>query len=127
MNGFVELPSGIWARCPACESELKVTKLQCPSCPTSIEGSFSLGRFARLSREQVAFLEAFVRCRGKIKDVEELLGISYPTVVARLDEMVGALGFADGGVEDERRAILDKVASGKLSAKEAAALLRGKK
>ena len=111
--------------CPVCETELRVTKLQCPSCPTSIEGSFPLGRFARLSREQLAFLEAFVRCRGKIKDVEEVLGISYPTVVGRLDELVGAMGFDDGA--EDRRAILEKVAAGKLSAKDAAALLRGKR
>lgn len=113
------------SRCPVCESELQVTRLQCPSCSTSIEGSFPLGRLARLSREQHAFLEAFIRCRGKIKDVEELLGISYPTVVARLDELVGAMGFDDATAD--RKAILEKVAAGKLSAKEAAALLRGQR
>jgi hypothetical protein len=111
--------------------ELQVTRLYCGNCSTSIEGSFPIGRFARLSREQLAFLEAFVRCRGKIKDVEELLGISYPTVVARLDELVGAMGFESSSssaeIATDRRAILEQVASGKLSAKEAAALLRGRK
>ncbi len=113
------------SQCPVCDSELQVTRLQCAHCSTSIEGSFPLGRLGRLSREQLAFLEAFVRCRGKIKDVEELLGISYPTVVARLDDLVGAMGFEEQATD--RRAILEKVAAGKLSAKEAAALLRGKR
>jgi hypothetical protein len=113
------------SHCPVCEQELHVTRLQCPNCSTSIEGSFPLGRFSRLSREQLAFLEAFVRCRGKIKDVEELLGISYPTVISRLDDLVGAMGFDDAS--EDRRAILERVASGKLSPKDAAALLRGKR
>lgn len=115
------------SHCPVCQTELQVTRLHCANCSTSIEGSFPIGRFARLSREQLAFLEAFVRCRGKIKDVEELLGISYPTVVARLDELVGSMGFESAEAVADRREILEQVASGKLSAKEAAALLRGKK
>lgn len=115
------------SHCPVCHTELQVTRLHCGNCSTSIEGSFPIGRFARLSREQLAFLEAFVRCRGKIKDVEELLGISYPTVVARLDELVGAMGFESAEVAGDRREILEQVAAGKLSAKEAAALLRGMK
>lgn len=117
------------SHCPVCQTELQVTRLHCGNCSTSIEGSFPIGRFSRLSREQLAFLEAFVRCRGKIKDVEELLGISYPTVVARLDELVGSMGFESSAGEGaaDRRGILEQVASGKLTAKEAAALLRGKK
>lgn len=121
-------------RCPVCEGELHVTRLVCGRCETSIEGSFSLGRFARLSREQLGFLEAFVQCRGKIKDVEEALGVSYPTVIARLDELVTALGFESAPQEhahkhEEKHAILREVSEGKLTAREAAARLRsmGKK
>ena len=35
-----------------------------------------------------------MRCRGIIRDVERALGISYPTVRARLDAAVAALEVA---------------------------------
>jgi hypothetical protein len=66
--------------------------LECGGCSTAIEGDFDNGRLGRLSREQIAFVELFVECRGKIKDVEERLGLSYPTVVARLEAVVESLG-----------------------------------
>src|SRR6478672_11578796 len=79
--------------CPVCGDELAVTRLRCSQCGTTLEGLFSLGRFYYLNREQQQFIAVFVKCRGKIKDVEEALGISYPTVVGRLDEVIAALGF----------------------------------
>ena len=55
--------------CPVCSSELSVTRLQCRGCGTSIEGDFSVGRFGRLSREQLALLESFLRARGNLKEL----------------------------------------------------------
>jgi len=77
--------------CPACNHGLEVLRLGCDACGTTLDGHFAFGRFGRLSRAQLEFLEVFLECRGKIKDVEQRLGISYPTVVARLDETVEAL------------------------------------
>ncbi|HEX7664792.1 MAG TPA: DUF2089 domain-containing protein [Polyangiaceae bacterium] len=120
-------------QCPVCSGELHVARLQCDQCQTGLEGKFSLGRFAKLSRDQIAFVEAFLACRGKIKDVEQLLGVSYPTVVARLDDVVSAMGFESGesGKSPEhaaaRKEILEDVASGKLNAAEAAARIRALK
>lgn len=78
-------------RCPVCQSTPYVERVRCASCGTAVEGRFTLGWIERLSPEQLAFAEVFLRCRGKIKDVEQALGISYPTVVARLDDVVAAL------------------------------------
>ncbi|MEA2572760.1 MAG: hypothetical protein QOH93_58 [Chloroflexia bacterium] len=80
-------------RCPVCANSLTVTRLQCPHCGTGIDGAFGLGRLQALTSEQVQFVETFMKCKGKIKDVEGELGISYPTVVARLNEVVRAMGF----------------------------------
>src|SRR5438270_12593502 len=80
-------------RCPVCSNALSVTRLQCGHCGTAIEGSFGLGRFQSLSPEQLKFAELFIKCRGKIKDVQEVLDISYPTVVARLNDVVRAMGY----------------------------------
>lgn len=124
-------------RCPVCGDELTVTRLHCGSCATQIEGRFALGRFQRLSADQLAFLEVFVKNRGIIKDVEAELGISYPTVRARLDEVLRAMGFPAGGEDDprvsprearaqareERRRILEDLKEQRISADEAARLL----
>ena len=80
-------------KCPVCANTLTVTRLQCGHCGTGIDGAFGLGRLQALTAEQVQFVETFMKCKGKIKDVEGELGISYPTVVARLNEVVRAMGF----------------------------------
>ena len=80
-------------RCPVCSSALTVTRLQCGTCGTGIDGAFGLGRLQALTTEQIQFVETFIKCRGKIKDVEQELGISYPTVVSRLNEVVRAMGY----------------------------------
>lgn len=119
--------------CPVCGNELAVTRLHCGRCQTTLEGLFTLGRFYYLTREQQHFIAVFVKCRGKIKDVEEVLGISYPTVVGRLDEVIAALG-ADivvpdttlaGMTNEQRRVILDELSAGRLTSAEALALLQG--
>ncbi len=80
------------------------------------------------TREQLQFVEVFIRCRGKIKDVEEELGISYPTVVARLNDVVQTMGFEvrqeDADLSGRRQQILDELAAGGLTASEAATRLR---
>lgn len=118
-------------QCPICAEELHVTRLQCENCQTAIEGRFKLTRFQRLSADQLAFLEAFVKNRGIIKDVEAELNISYPTVRARLDDALRAMGFAAGEevprarqvaaqAREERRRILEELKERTISAEEAA-------
>jgi hypothetical protein len=92
------VPHDVIATCPVCAHELAVTRLHCPECGTTIEGEFSVGRFGRLSREQTQLLESFLRSRGNLRDMERELGISYPTVRARVEALVRALGF---GPRDE--------------------------
>src|SRR5437870_2424054 len=81
----------VLTRCPVCTHELSIQRLACGACGTAIEGRFQLGWLRRLSAEQLGFVKVFVECRGKIKDVEAALGLSYPTVVARLEEVVRAV------------------------------------
>src|SRR3954449_1122488 len=79
--------------CPVCRNTLAVTRMQCGQCGTGIDGLFGIGRLQALTPEQVQFVEIFIKNRGKIKDVERELDISYPTVVARLNEVVSAMGY----------------------------------
>ena len=122
-------------RCPICHDQLTVTRLQCHSCGTALDGSFSLGPLQRLNGDQVGFIEAFVRNRGSLKDVGAELGISYPTVNSRLNDILVALGYGDrvkvpdapepaSASAERKRDILSQVRDGKISAAEAEQLLR---
>ncbi len=119
-------------RCPICAAQLRVVRLECGSCGTRLEGSFSLGLFHSLSAEQLEFLEVFIRARGNFKDVERELGISYPTVRSRLDAVIRSLGYQtevepDREAETERRKeILRQLAEGRIGPDDAASLLEGR-
>ena len=135
--------------CPVCQGELMISRLHCRSCGTALEGEFGVGRFGRLSREQLSLLESFLRSRGNLKEMERELGISYPTVRSRVDALVRAIGLgggddipleAEAGDEErveatsvaepadpsaaQRREILERLARRELSATDAAEQLR---
>ena len=120
------MPHDAIATCPICSGELAVTRLHCRSCGTTLEGDFNVGRFARLSRDQFALLESFLRSRGNLKEMERELGISYPTVRARVDALLRALGLADdeGLAADEAEAGPEPV-EGPGATADAAAARRG--
>ena len=130
MNNFPRQRRQVLTRCPVCGDDLRIVRLACDGCGSALEGSFTMGRLQQLTRDQLQFVELFVKCRGKIKDVEEELGVSYPTVVARLNEVVQAMGFPlplpaqDADAISRRQAILDELAAGRLTAAEAASRLR---
>jgi hypothetical protein len=136
------MPRDVISTCPVCEGELLISRLHCRSCGTALEGEFGVGRFGRLGKEQMALLESFLRARGNLKELERELGISYPTVRARVDALVRSLGLADGadepvieleaddipivpeGAAADRRDILERLARREIGADEAAAALR---
>lgn len=114
--------------CPVCDERLSITRFHCRNCDTTIDGHFDIGRFGRLSAEQMNFLEVFVHCEGKLSRMEPELDMSYPTLRARLTEIIRSLGFPVGPEtklinDEERHKILDDLASGKLTSEEAMQLL----
>jgi hypothetical protein len=139
------MPHDVISTCPVCSNELSVTRLHCRSCGTTLEGEFSVGRFGRLTREQLLVLESFLRSRGNLRDMERELNISYPTVRSRVEALVRALGFGprEGSAEaDEaddataaattdaaaaRQQILERLAKREISADEAATAIRSLK
>jgi len=133
------MPHDVISTCPVCSGELAVTRLHCRACGTTLEGDFSVGRFGRLSREQLALLESFLRSRGNLRDMERELGISYPTVRSRVEALVRALGFreTDGDVADTdaevgveqaetltRQEVLERLARHEIGAEDAAVMIR---
>ena len=113
------------SRCPLCGGEIVVTRLHCLECDSTIEGRFTGGPFARLTSEQLSFVETFIRCEGKISRMETEIGLSYPTIRNRLHETIRALGYEpkgeeSGGLPDEdRRLILESLEQGRITYQEA--------
>ena len=120
------------SQCPVCDLPLSITELRCRGCGTTLRGEFALTRcsFCHLPPEQLRFLELFLRCRGNLRDVERTLGLSYPTVRARLDALLATLGYTlavspDTG--EQRREILEALDAGRVTADEAIALLEDRR
>lgn len=123
--------------CPACPARLMVTRLQCPACGTEVAGAFAAHRLVNVPEPHASLLELFLRVRGNVKEMERELGLSYPTVRARLDEALAAARpqleparGAPGRVppRDEYRSrredVLSALERGEVTATEAAGRLR---
>lgn len=109
-------------KCPVCGSDTEVTKITCNNCDTTLEGHFHLCKFCKLTNDQRAFIDVFMKCRGNIKEVEKELGVSYPTVKNKLEDAAAALGHKadpEPAVPGKNKSILDKLNSGEISVEEA--------
>lgn len=145
--------NSILTKCPVCRGDLLVTRLHCPSCETTFEGGFAPGPsplqeafspdqlrsllpLSRLTQEQLYFVITFVRCEGRFNRMEEELGLSYPTLRNRLDEVIRAMGFEPAREEpapavpnipgpEERQAILELLERGEIDVENARRRLSG--
>jgi len=116
--------------CPTCDNRgLTISEVTCDACGTQVRSRYSPCPFCALNDEEQTFLLLFVRSRGNLKDVEKTLGVSYPTVRAKLDEIIDRLTPSTLPVPPaparDRKVVLDRVQSGQLGVAEALALLRG--
>ncbi len=137
--------------CPVCDDPMVVRELYYTACDVTIRGEFepgSAGPFSQLSDEQLAFLHVFVTSRGNMSDVERSLGVSYPTVRSKLDDLISALTEREAPVTPSapqapppppaqpereeastallmsRREILAQISEGKLSVQEGMDLIK---
>ena len=85
----------------------------------AIEGAFELPELARLAPEDQVFVAAFVRSHGSIKDMEQVFGVSYPTVKARLNRISQSLTFVDNNPTPSRSEVLERLKRGEITAAEA--------
>jgi hypothetical protein len=114
-------------RCPNCGGDLAATRLSCTSCETVILAQYTPCRFCRLSSESLHFIEAFVRNRGNLKEMEREVGESYWSLRSRLNDVIDELGFEVDMAEEmagaRRREVLERLGQGEIDAEEAARLL----
>lgn len=132
----------LFEKCPACGGPIVITECKCPNCQLVMRGEFAPGQFSALSEDQFTFIRAFLRVRGNLSELEKVLGISYPTIRNKLDEINQSLEQADTQTanhqneaaalsetraqanDNERQAILQQVSAGNINASEALQLLR---
>lgn len=115
-------------RCPVTGEPLFVSELRSEHSGITIRGEFEVPKFGLLSEEQLHLLEVFIRSRGVITVMEKQLGVSYPTVKARIESLIDSLGY-EPYVQDKKRdrhataeskrKILDRLEKGEIDPKEA--------
>ena len=114
-------------KCPICNEAVTITKISCDSCKTQIEGKFKLCKFCKLTPEQKVFIDVFIKCRGNIKEVEKELGVSYPTVKNRLEDLANTLGHTSNSEyinEVTNKEVLDKLNNGEITVDVAVNLMK---
>ena len=77
--------------CPSCGAGLKVHTMLCGDCKTQIVGEYNLSPLLTLREEEQAFILDFVMCSGSLKEMASRMGLSYPTVRNRLDDIIARL------------------------------------
>jgi hypothetical protein len=93
----------------------------------AVEGAFAPPELAQLSAEDQVFVAAFVRSHGSIKEMEQVFGVSYPTVKARLNRIAERLEFVDTSPRPTRAEVLERLQRGEITADEAVRELEGLK
>ena len=93
----------------------------------AIEGTFILPRLAHLGAEDQVFVTAFLRSHGSIKEMEQMFGVSYPTIKARLNRIAGSLEFIETNPPPSHSELLDRLNRGEITAQEAIHELEARK
>jgi hypothetical protein len=92
----------------------------------AVEGAFSPPPLARLSAEDQVFVAAFIRSHGSIKAMEQMFGVSYPTIKARISRIAASLDFVDTSPAPARSETLDRLERGDITVEDAIAALEGR-
>jgi len=102
---------------------LVVERVRLAGKDIAIEGRFELPQLARLSSEDQVFVTAFIRCHGSIKEMEQIFGVSYPTIKSRLNRIAQSLEFVETNVAPStteiRNTIMDRLKAGEITAADA--------
>jgi len=115
--------SSIPSSCPSCGGSLVVVRLECSQCGTEVTGQFDLCPVCHLDGEIRKLFDLFINARGNLKQVQRDLGLSYPTVRLRIEELFHKL--EQDFIPQDPKEILARVRSGELRVDEAEKLLRG--
>ncbi|HEC78875.1 MAG TPA: DUF2089 domain-containing protein [candidate division WOR-3 bacterium] len=108
-------------KCPSCHEDMIISELKCPKCDLRVKKDFSPCKFCRLSEDQYEFLIIFLRSQGKITEIEKILGISYPTIKTKIENLLKDLGLSPTSTKKDP---IEALAQGEISVDEAVAILK---
>ena len=97
----------VLSKCPTCGETLCISSLCCPDCGLELKNQFELSPFDRLDREQTAFLQCFLKCKGNLKKLQSEMTISYPAAKKRLSELLRSLSIEDGEEQRNEQEVID--------------------
>ena len=103
---------------------LVVERVCIPEKGIAVEGAFVLPQLSRLTLEDQVFITAFIRSHGSIKEMEQVFGVSYPTIKSRLNRIAGQLDFIETDPSPSRAEVLDRLNQGEITADEAIRVLQ---
>ena len=106
---------------------LVVERVRFPEKGISVEGAFALPELARIGLDDQIFITAFLRSHGSIKEMEQIFGVSYPTIKSRLNRIAGQLEFVDNNPSPSRAEVLEKLKNGEITPAEAISRLEALK
>jgi hypothetical protein len=108
-------------------SPLVVERVRIPAKGIAVEGEFALPELARLGLEDQVFIAAFLRSHGSIKEMEQVFGVSYPTIKARLNRIAGQLEFVETNPSPSRAEVLERLKNDEITPAEAIRALEAMK
>ena len=113
-------------------TDFVVERVRLKESNIAIEGTFELPPLTQLTTEDQLFIIAFVRSHGSIKRMEEIFGISYPTVKNRLNHIGSKLKFIEveigvnsGGTSQNAGKVLEDLDRGEIDVEEALRRMKG--
>lgn len=78
-----------------------------------------------LEEDELKFIKNFVLASGSLKEMADIYGVTYPTVRARLNHVIGKIKMSEENRGDEYEKLIKKLAiEGKIDFEAAALLIR---
>lgn len=115
----------IITQCPSCGSaKLHSVRIDCADCSTRFEGKFDIPILLKLSDEDLDFIFDFVKCSGSLKEMAAKQGVSYPTLRNKLNALIESVENLEIERDGSRAQILQLLEAGKITAQEAATMLK---
>ncbi len=101
------------------QGEIIIERVHLPAQDIHVEGRFELPALAKLALDDQIFVAAFIKTHGSIKQMEQLFGVSYPTIKNRLNRLGKAFDFVKVDKEEGQLSILEQLERGELTVEEA--------
>jgi hypothetical protein len=104
--------------CPVCQKELLVSEYYCPGCEISFKGQFKRCDLCNLPEDLIHFVKIFLKAEGNLREVEKLIGMSYPTIksrLARINQILSLGTYNEFQESGDRLALLKAYKDGKIS------------